>query len=344
MRPSRSEAGRAACARGGLCLGTALLVVLLAAGPARGQSGGGPAVSSSHECCAELLFPLGARQVALAGAVVADSAADMVLSNPAGIAGLHDSELLVHYRQMVADGRVLALSFVRRPFRFGTFALSYTLTDAGSLDITDAQGNLLGETYLQGHTLAGSFATTFATGIAAGLTYKVFIRRAPNTNQGDTGGGGGATQLLDLGLQYRPRWSRWLALGAAVTNTGLPLQIVNYEQADRTPVRGHLGATYEVLHLFHADSTLTGSLSGQVDVGDPNGTIPAVAAEVTVGDVVSVRAGWRGGDPLKAGTGTGTALGVGLKLERYQVAVAKSLTSSPLETDPEFLVTFGMSF
>jgi len=348
MRPSLSRSRRAKPRfPGGWCLGAALLYVLLYA---RGVAGQTPdstgAVTSVEECCKELLLPLGGRIVALGRAVVADTAPDAALYNPAGLVGLHHAELMVHYRKLIADVQMLGLSFVTAPRKFGTFALSYTLVDEGSIPITGTDPNApeLGLTFSQIHELGATFATAVGAGVSAGITYRVFVANTPCTGC-VTGGASGATQLIDLGVQYHPRRLPGLSFGAALVNAGLPLQIVNYEQSDRPPVRERVGATFEFLRLVQHDSTLTGTVSAQVDAGGDDGVVPAVGAQVTVGDVVSIRGGWRsaGNSPIGS-IDSGATLGVGLKLQRFTVSVARALVPAAGDSDSPFQITFGMSF
>ncbi len=326
-----------------MCLGMALLFVLLSVGPGAAQAP--DSSTTAQECCVALSYPLSARILAQGGAVVADTAADMVLANPAGLVGLHRAELMVHYQKLPADVQLLGLSYATRPFRFGTFALAYTLVDYGDFQGTDVQGNPTGVFYSQVHVVAATFATTLVKGLSGGVTYRAFIWVTPASAAAETGGASGATQLLDAGLQYRPAPVRSLALGIAVTNAGLPLQVVNYEQSDQPPTRVRVGARYELLHLFQTDSTLTGSLSGQVELGGQGGTVPAFGAEVTVGGVVAMRVGWR--RPLVSGFDPqgGTALGIGLHIQRYSLDVARSLSANPLQVGSSpFNVSFGVSF
>src|SRR5512142_749809 len=127
MRPSLYSASRAVLRlQGGWLIGAALLLVLGTAGPARAQTADSTPTSRAGECCAEMRYPLGGRNIALGQAVVADTAPDMASSNPAGLLGLHHAELLVHYRP-VPTGKVIGLTYVTRPYRFGTFAVNYVL-------------------------------------------------------------------------------------------------------------------------------------------------------------------------------------------------------------------------
>jgi len=349
MRPSLSSSRRAQPRlSGGWCFGIALLGVLLPAA-LLGQGTTPPAdttTTTSEECCKPLLLPLGGRVVALGRAVVADTSADAPLSNPAGLVGLHKAELLVHYRKLPLDESILGISFVTRPLSFGTFALSYTLVDFGSQDLTDQNGNPVGTSFTQMHAISATFATRIGAGLAAGLTYRVYVENTPCGTTCETGGGSGATQLVDVGLQWHPPRLKGFGAGIALANAGIPLQIVNFEQADKPPVRTRLGASMEILHLLQPDTTLKGTLFTQLENGGADGLVPSIGGELTVGNVVSLRAGWRGsgsGGPLTA-LDSGLALGVGLKLDRFDLSLARVVTTSTLASDSPFQITFGIGF
>ncbi len=349
MRPSLYNAGRALQRSGGRPFGLALLLLLASAGAVCAQLASvdttpkGPA----GECCAEMRYPLGGRIIALGQAVVADTSADMVTINPAGLAGLHHAELLVHYRP-VPSGRVVGISYITRPYRFGTFGINYILMDQDTMpvDIGQGQSEVVGSMYEQAHTLSAAFATSLGSGFTGGVAYKIFVLVAPGADKGYTGGGSSAlTQMIDAGVQYHPPRYRWLALGAAVNNAGLPLQVVNFEQADRTPTRTRAGATVEYLHFLQRDTTVSGTVSVQYQMGGDLGSFTAVGTQLTLGNVISLRAGWIfGGDPLVVGPDqTGGSLGIGIALQRFTLDVARTLTSEPLEPNP-FHITFRMSF
>ena len=346
MRPSLYKAGCALLRfQGGWLLGATLLLVFCPA-PALAQTASDSTpTSKAGECCAEMRYPLGGRNIALGQAVVADTAPDMATSNPAGLLGLHHADLLIHYRP-VPTGKVVGLSYVTRPYRFGTFALNYVLMaqDSMPVDIGQTQPMPVGSAAVQAHTVSAAFATNLGAGLSGGIAYKIFALVTTGA-EGSTGGGSGVTQMIDAGVQYHPRRYPWLALGAAVNNAGLPLQVVNYEQADRTPTRVRAGTTVEYLHFLQRDTALSGTFSVQLQSGGDAGTYAALGTQVTVGHVISLRGGWIfGGDVLVAGPGeTGGALGVGIALQRFTLDVARTLTSEPLEPNP-FHITFGMSF
>lgn len=349
MRQSRYSPGRASPRfSGGWPVRVALLAMLVTTTRVWAQSSTDtPPTASAGECCKEVLFPLGGRIIALGQAIVADTAPDMAFANPAGILAVRKTTFLVQYRPLVGNGKLIGLNLIPRPFRFGTFALSYMLADLDTMTVYLGQEQPVdvGQIYTAAHILGATFATGLGAGVSGGVSYKLYAFVAPGANKGDTGGGSGVTQMIDAGLQYHPRRFHWLALGASVANAGVPLQVVNFEQADRTPTRTRFGATMEYLHFLQRDTTLSGTVSVQLESGGDNGSVPSVGTQVTLGHVISVRAGWVfAGDALTAGPESGAALGVGVALQRYTLDVARTLTTNPLETNQPFHVTFGMSF
>jgi hypothetical protein len=240
----------------------------------------------------------------------------------------------------------MALSLLFSRNRLGTFGISYELVDYGTpIPVTgeDPNAPVAGELAIQEHVIGATFATGLAGGVSGGITYKVFMRVSSGSSGSCADTPGGTTQLVDLGLQYRPRWSRSVAVGGALMNAGLPLQVCNAPQADPTPLRGRFGGAYEVLHHFRPDTTLALWVDGQLEVGGPAGTpvVGSVGVQLSVGDAVFIRAGYRGG----LGFDTGPAIGVGLKYERVSISIAKAFPTGTLdaELDP-FHVSFGLRF
>ncbi|NIU74474.1 MAG: hypothetical protein GWN71_13080, partial [Gammaproteobacteria bacterium] len=77
-----------------LTLATALLAT-----PAAGQIDPTEPSGPENECCLVLLIPVGARAVALGGALTSRSSADAVFRNPAGLAGLEQDAFFVHHSE-----------------------------------------------------------------------------------------------------------------------------------------------------------------------------------------------------------------------------------------------------
>lgn len=317
-----------------------LLAIALRTIPALAQS---DETSGSSECCPPVLFGVGAKSVALGQAVVADTLPDAVFINPAGLAGLRSGRLAVTHIPLGSGDQMVALSLLVRPKAVGTFGLSYELVDLGEVAATDENGNQTGTISLQQHVVMASFATALGAGLSAGVSYKVYI--VPSGCHGNCGTGlpTGVTPLIDAGLQFRPRRIPALALGAAVVNAGLPLQIVNYQQSDQPPTRVRVGGQYEVLHHFRADSTLAVWLYGQAEAGAPapNQLVFSAGGQFSVGDAVFLRLGWHGG---AVAMDTGPSMGIGLRFGHLGVSVAKSFGTSLLAPDQPFHVSLDLGF
>ncbi|HET9984521.1 MAG TPA: hypothetical protein VFQ38_13065, partial [Longimicrobiales bacterium] len=294
---------------------------------------------SASECCIHVLLPTAARAVALGQAVVADTAPDAFFYNPAGLSRLTARRVEVYHTPLPDQSQIDAISLLLRPWGVGTLGLTYELLDFGSQERTDPQNNPTGELFDQGHLLAATFAAELAAGLSGGLTYKLFIEHA-SCGQGCDAGVSGSTAMVDVGLQFRPRRLSWLAAGASIAHAGLPLQIVNKEQADPTPVRVRAGASVQALHFARADSMLALWLSGQVEGSgiDARDPVLALGAELSVGEVMRVRTGYRGG----TGGGSGLALGVGFSVDRFVLDVGKVVTTTDLAPEGAFYVSLGI--
>lgn len=298
------------------------------------EPGAGGAVPS-HECCLELLLPVGARGTALGRALSALPSPEAVFGNPAGIAGLDGGALIIHHGRSVA-GQIYAVSGLFTLRSVGTLGLSYELVDLGEIEGTDELGNPTGTIAIQDHLLVASFATHLAPGLAGGINYKIYHQQGGSVISA-------TTQAVDAGIQYRPGWLPWVSLGAGVTNVGFALQVKNAEQRDPLPSRIRVGVAYEVLRHVLPDSAF--SLWVAMEVGgrlrDLRAPRASVGVELAARDAVFVRAGYAGGEGLESGA----AVGFGLRHRRYDLAIARSFVRSPIDPDLDPLeISFGMSF
>lgn len=322
-----------------------LVAWALALGPgasvARGQVAPAEDRTGASECCLVLLLPVGARAIALGRALTATATPEAVFANPAGLAGLEDSHFVVHHTNVAAQAS--AFSLLLTPSRIGTLGLSYELLDFGEIEHTDERGVTTGVLTLRHHVLVASFATELFGGFSTGLNYKLYQFRI-----GCRGSCGGeevtaTTHAIDAGFQFRPRTLPHVQFGAAVTNVGFPLQVINAQQADPLPVRARVGVAYEVLHHVRSQDLVEIWLAMDVvdewsDAGSPTASL---GIEVAAQDAIFLRAGYVPGD----GVGTGAAVGVGVHYSRFSVSVAKSFASSPLEAAEEPVqFSFGLRF
>jgi hypothetical protein len=316
-----------------LAAGCATLAVT---GPVRAQDD----LASSSECCPTLLYPLGARVVALGGALTARSMPDALYVNPAAIAANGEDEFRAHSeRTDVTKTTSFVLSFGLG--QVGTAALSYWLLDYGDIPTTDENDVTIGKTRITDQIIAASFATSILTHISAGVTYKLFITSNECSGFCGTLSSAGSTQLLDLGIRAQVPWVPSLQLGAAVSSIGPALQVHNAPQRDPAPSRLRVGAAYELLQHFHVDSTLQliASADLQQGVSADVERNAALGLELIMDGSLFLRGGYATG----TGQGRGAALGVGLIWDRFDVSVAKSFVDYEVSTEP-FQVTFAVRF
>lgn len=341
MKRSRSDGVRRR--RGGrsghvLALLLSCFALLVVPGAASAQDASVPA----QECCLALLVPVSARSVALGRAIVARAGAEAAFANPAGLAGLDTAQVVVHHTTLVEGDEVNAVSLLFVPERVGTIGVSYYLLDHGEQDAVDGDGRPVGSLASRQHYFVASYATRVAAGFAAGIGYKLYQLRQDCSGFCNGSGNVATTHTVDFGVQYHPRWARSLQVGAAVTDLGFRLQVVNAAQADRPPTRLRVGAAYDALSTFRPDSALRLWVSGEVEypVFGLSETVTGAGVELSVQDLVQLRAGYRSG----GGLDSGPAVGVGVRYERFSVGVGKSFHQSPLGDSSPVQITFGVDF
>jgi len=303
---------------------------------AQGPSG----LVSSYECCSTLLYPVGARVVALGSAVVARSMADALYVNPAAIAGLEIDEFRVHSeRSDINTTTTFVVTFGLG--RAGTAAISYRLLDYGDIEAADEFGNPTGTLSFTDQLLGASFATAILNHLQAGVSYKLFQWRQDCSGYCQEQPASGTTNVVDLGLRADIPWVPSLQVGLAAVQLGLPLQVRNAAQSDPAPSRIRVGAAYEVLQHFSNDTTAQLIASADLVRGVREGiqSTASLGLELILDRSLFVRTGYATG----TGKGSGGSVGVGMTWDRFDVSVAKSFTASDSGNEP-FQVTFAIRF
>jgi hypothetical protein len=302
-------------------------------------SGNGPVPAT--ECCLPLLFAVGARSLGLGSAVTARSSSGALFANPALVAELVSDEFVVHTASTSLE-KSNTFSLLIRSDIVGTIGLSYRLIDHGDQEARDANGNPIGTISIFEQVLTATYATRVAAGLNAGVSYELFQFRQDCRGFCGTANISATTHGLGLGVQYRPRWLDSLELGGSIVHLGFPLQVINAGQASPLPLRLRLGAAYELSHHLRADTTA--ALWVMVDVvASPRGlgeNLLNIGSELSLDDTLFLWAGYASGSGLIGGP----AVGVGLKYDRFDVGVAKSFVSSPIDESEPLQVTFGIRF
>jgi hypothetical protein len=317
-----------------LALGLTALLLLPLASPAAGQDEEG----SARDCCLLLLVPVGARASALGGAVTARSGADAMFRNPAGLAAVQGTALLLHHAdRTVVD--VNAFSVVTGRGRVAG-GVSYQLFDFGSQFMTDETGQTIGELTYRDHLLVASVGAGIGLGMALGASYRFFQSRIDC--RGACGGAEQATMFhaLDLGYRYAPGWHTALQFGVSLVN--LPLTGRGDDGTGQFPARMHVGAAYDVLRLVRDDDVvaLRVALDVQDEVRRPGAMVPSAGLELDVQQTIFLRAGYTLGE----GLASGAAVGVELRYDRFDIGVSRSFVSTSFQDEEPFQVSFGVNF
>lgn len=336
MKRSR-WARRLAFRRGSIHIG--LIAALALTAESRSVAAQEDAVPAT-ECCLALLFPIGARALSLGNALTARGSPAGLFVNPASLAQADDQFVVHNASTSLEDSNTFSL--VIDAGLVGTFGLSYRLIDHGEQQARDPSGNPTGTLGLLEHVLTATYATTFSSRLAAGVSYVLYQFRQDCTGFCGVEGFAATTHGLDVGARYTPPALRGLELAAAIVHLGFPLQVINAEQAAPLPTRIRVGAAYDVLQHFTTDTTTTVHVIADVVAGVRAGAGPLVnlGVEAALDRTIYMRAGWAGG----TGITSGGAVGIGLRYDRFDLAVAKSFVSSPVDDSEPVQITFAVRF
>ncbi len=300
---------------------------------------------SSTEGALFLLLPVGAQAVSMGRAMTALQSPEAAFWNPAGLAGIQESQAVL-LRGDHAVGTATALSLLAARPGVGTLGVSYLLLDIGDLDLTDADGNVLGKISVRNHLGVVSAAARLLGRLDGGVNFKVVQFRMSCRGICSDAGTTATTYAVDAGLQLEPSDELPMRFGAMVAHMGPRMQVLNAEQADPLPARVRMGAAYDLLHRVVSRDDVEGWLSVEVQdrLRDPGSLSVYLGSELAAGapDALYLRAGYVIGD---VGQEEGARVGLGLRFERFDLAIAKSLAVSTVtgETEPVH-VSFSIVF
>jgi hypothetical protein len=277
--------------------------------------------------------------------MTAARSAESAFWNPAGLSSLAQSELVVMRGDPLA-GKSTALSWLISRQPLGVVGLSYHLLDGGEQALVDDQQNVRGTISIRSHVGVVSVATSLANWLDFGLNMKIVRFNLNCRGQCDDAGVQASGWAGDVGLQSQPLEDVPLRFGAMLAHFGPKFQVVNAAQADPLPTRIRLSAAYEVLQHFSTPADL--SLWIRVEAEDRwkrPGESPSfyVGTELVAGstDVIFVRASRASGEINQAAE---IAFGLGLRYEAFELALARSFTSSIVEGSEPVYVSFGIRF
>jgi Uncharacterised protein family (UPF0164) len=316
-----------------------LLAALAGASPAAAQTQEG----SAGEGALFLLLPVGAQAVSLGRAMTAMEGPESAFWNPAGLAGVPRSQIVLFRGDQVA-GTATAVSVLAARPGTGTLGVSYLLLDVGDQQLTDDQGNSLGTISVRNHLGVISGAARLFGTVSVGMSFKVVQFRLSCRGLCQDRGTTATTYAVDLGVQATP--IERLRLGAMIAHVGPRLQVINADQADPLPARARVAVAYDVVHLFTSSEDFEGWLAVEVQDRLRDLGVPSLffGTEVTAGTPnqlgLSLRAGYVVGDLLGKIQGSdpedGARVGLGIRYDRLDMSIAKSLAVSAItqETEP----------
>lgn len=321
----------------------ALLVppVLPAAGPALGQefADGG----ETEEGAPFLLLPVGAQGIGLGRAMTALHSEEGVFWNPAGIAGETERRALVYRGEQLA-GSATAASFLFPWQRVGTFGLSYLLLDVGDQDTTDDRGNPLGSISVRNHLAIASFATSLPWGISLGANLKLVQYRVGCRGQCTDFVTTRSAYGVDAGVQAQPFSALPLRFGWMLAHAGTGFRSSNEDQSRPLPTRLRFALAYEILHRVVEDGVmdLWATVETEDRARDPGSPSVYFGLNFSAADLIFVRAGYVGGQLDQT---DGATAGLGLRVDRFDLNLAKSLTRSQVTGEAQPIhVSLGVAF
>ncbi len=304
---------------------------------------GSSSSEAAREGAAFLLLPTGARASAMGGAVTAMRGwGEGVIWNPAGIAALEGRRFLVNHSENAFDTKTDVLSLILPTEKFGTLGLTYYLVDFGKLDNTDEQGRVQGNISFRNQEFLLTYSGRLGGGLEGGVNYKLIqlIYRCdglcPEQRSFTR-----TSHAFDFGLIYGDMGGLPLTVGGSIRHLGFALR--GETESDLLPTRVRVGAAYEALSSFTADSVFTLILAVDVEdrvrgFGNPD---VMVGSEFSVLHRFFLRAGYAFVD-----TGaSGAALGLGLTYDWFFVDLSRGFDEISSATGEESIqVSFGVIF
>jgi len=304
------------------------------------SSNQGAAQTSSDEGAPFLLLPVGADAVAMGRAVTAMPGQESAFWNPAGLASVDRSKLVLLRADVVAGTSTAASALLARP-GVGTLGISYLVLNEGDQEYKDSNDNLIGTIGFRNHLAVVSAAATVLPGLDAGVNFKVVQFRLSCRGMCSGVATTSTGYAIDAGLQWTPSNRVPLRIGAMVAHLGPRFQQENASQADPLPTRIRVAAAYDVLRRLKKDD-FEGWVTVEVQdrPGYPGGTSFFVGSELAAGgrDALFLRAGYATEGDQPGGAG----IGLGLRTESFGISVAKSLAASTV-AEP-INVSFSVGF
>ncbi len=290
-----------------------------------------------------LLLPVGARAVGMGGAVTGlRGSGDLLLWNPAGVAGLESVGLVFSHSETVFDTQSDVISLLW-PFQsVGTLGFTYYLVDTGDQPSTSSEGVVQGNINFRNQEFLLTFAGRIVSRLELGVNYKIIqlVFRCDGLCAGQQSFTR-TTHAVDLGMIYDRFAGLPIALGASIRHLGFPLKGATEE--DPLPTRVRFGVAYHVLTPKAENQMFGLALAMDFqdqwrDLGSPD---VMFGSEFGVGEVFFLRAGYAF---LESGLG-GPSMGLGLEVQWFYLDFSRGFDDIAASTGEEAVqLTFGVTF
>jgi hypothetical protein len=290
-----------------------------------------------------LLLPVGARAVGMGGAVTGmRGSGDLLLWNPAGVAGAEDVGLLFNHSENAFDTRSEVISLLWPVEALGSLGVTYYLVDYGELPSTNVNGAVQGRITFRNQEFLFTYAGRIVSSLEFGVNYKIvqLVFRCDgvcNSQQSFTR----TTHAFDFGLIYNNIGGIPLALGASVRHLGFALKGATEE--DPLPTRVRLGMAYHVLTPNKEGQRFGLALAMDLedqwrDLGNPD---IMLGTEFAVASLFFLRAGYAF---IESGLG-GPSLGFGLTYDWFFLDLSRGFDDVTTASGEEAVqLTFGVTF
>ena len=259
-----------------------------------------------------LRIGVGAKASALGEASSAISGVQAIFYNPAGLAGVTDTELYFSQVQWILDTNYSNLAAAKRAGG-GVLGLAVNYLSNPATDKYDKFGTRLSDTYSAADmAVTLGYARRLAAGMDLGLNVK-YISSKLDTESA-------SALAADAGLKYAAIPGK-LDLGVALQNAGSRLNYINY--GDSLPMNFKLGGQYTLTLEKDRFTKKDAGFFADMNYMKDSGLYANVGAEFLTayakGSAFSLRCGYR---TNAGGKSAGISAGLGLEMTTYLVEYA----------------------
>ncbi len=267
-----------------------------------------------------LRLPVSAHVAALGGdnITITDDDPTMIFHNPAMLGGVSDKSLNLNYMTYMEGTMVGSASFVRAWGDRGTWGVSASYMDYGSMRQTTADNIQTGEFSAKDIMLGGSVAYSLSTLFTGGITAKIISSSIAGYNS--------MAVAVDLGINYFDE-AQGLSLSAVARNLGGQIDAYD-EDFEKIPFDLQVGISKK---MAMAPLRFSATLNNLHDWDDSFIHHLAIGADIFLSDNIYIAGGYNfrrnkemriSDSEGESSHGAGLSFGGGVQLERFKLNVA----------------------